>query len=87
MNMDNALHAKTAHAGDEPAGAVHRPQIGQWFKSARSGGGSDCVQVRYLDGGGVEVRNSKRPDAGTLLFTDSEFNAFVGGAKDGDFDR
>ncbi|MFF5291900.1 DUF397 domain-containing protein [Paractinoplanes globisporus] len=63
-----------------------RPR-GQWFKSNRSGGGSDCVEVCYLDEGGVAVRNSKRPDAGTLIFTNSEFDAFVGGAKDGDFDR
>jgi hypothetical protein len=63
-----------------------RPR-GVWFKSGRSGGGSDCVEVCYLEEGGVAVRNSKRPEAGTLIFTDSEFNAFVGGAKDGDFDR
>ncbi|UQU67421.1 DUF397 domain-containing protein [Couchioplanes caeruleus] len=60
---------------------------GVWFKSRRSGGGSDCVEVCNLEEGGVAVRNSKRPDAGTLIFTDSEFDAFVGGAKDGDFDR
>jgi hypothetical protein len=35
----------------------------------------------------VEVRNSKRPDAGSLIFTDEEFDAWVGGAKDGDFNR
>lgn len=63
-----------------------RPR-GTWFKSRRSGGGSDCVEVCNLEEGGVAVRNSKRPDAGTLIFTDSEFDAFVGGAKDGDFDR
>ncbi|MBM2623430.1 DUF397 domain-containing protein [Actinoplanes sp. LDG1-06] len=60
---------------------------GIWFKSGRSGGGSDCVEVCYLEAGGVAMRNSKRPDLGTLTFTDSEFDAFVGGAKDGDFDR
>lgn len=63
-----------------------RPE-GEWFKSNRSGGDSDCVEVCYLPGGGVGVRHSKRPDAGMLVFTDSEFTAWVGGAKDGDFDR
>ena len=64
-----------------------RRQFGEWFKSSRSGGGSDCVEVCYLEDGGVAVRNSKRPDGGTLTFTASEFGAWVQGAKDGDFDR
>ena len=85
--MKDALRPETPRAGTELADSGPRRRPGQWFKSGRSGGGSDCVEVRYLEGGGVEVRNSKRPDAGTLLFTDSEFDAWVGGAKDGDFDR
>jgi hypothetical protein len=59
----------------------------EWFKSRRSAGGAECVEVRYLRGGGVEMRHSKRPEGGTLIFTDAEFDAFVGGAKDGEFDR
>ncbi|WP_229070853.1 MULTISPECIES: DUF397 domain-containing protein [unclassified Actinoplanes] len=72
----------------EPTAAtpVSRP-MGTWFKSRRSNPASNCVEVRYLAGGRVEVRNSKRPDAGSLIFTDEEFDAWVGGAKDGDFDR
>jgi Domain of unknown function (DUF397) len=84
--MDDNLHG-VPRADHLLIGSASLPHNGGWFKSRRSGGGSDCVQVRFLDGGGVEIRNSKRPEAGTLLFTDSEFDAFVGGAKDGDFDR
>jgi hypothetical protein len=69
-----------------PGARVDRSR-GEWFKSGRSGGGSDCVEVCYLEEGGVAVRHSKQPDAGTLIFTDSEFNAFTLGVKDGDFDR
>ena len=61
--------------------------LGVWFKSSDSAGGAECVEVCYLPEGGVEVRNSKRPDAGTLYFTDAEFDAWVSGAKKGDFDR
>jgi hypothetical protein len=60
---------------------------GAWFKSGRSAPDANCVEVRYLPEGGVEVRNSKRPERGSLIFTDDEFDAWVGGAKDGDFDR
>jgi hypothetical protein len=35
---------------------------------------------------GVEVRNSKRPDAGTIHYTDSEWRAFIAGAKAGEVD-
>ena len=85
--MKDALQPEPLHANHETADSGQSRPLGQWFKSGRSGGGSDCVEVRYLEGGDVEVRNSKRPDGGTLKFTDTEFDAWVGGAKDGDFDR
>ena len=85
--MKDALQSEFPSANPKAADSGQRRQPGQWFKSGRSGGGSDCVEVRYLGGGGVEVRNSKRPNEGSLLFTDPEFDAWVGGAKDGDFDR
>lgn len=31
----------------------------RWFKSSRSGGNDDCVEVAHLDGGMVGVRDSK----------------------------
>jgi hypothetical protein len=45
----------------------------------------DCVEVRMVDES-IQVRDSKSPDAGTLTFTTAEWDAFVGGAKDGEFD-
>jgi hypothetical protein len=72
----------------KPTSPPATPQpSGDWFKSRRSAPASNCVEVRYLAGGGVEVRNSNNPQAGSLIFTDAEFDAWVGGAKDGDFDR
>jgi hypothetical protein len=57
-----------------------------WRKSARSSpSGDNCVEVAFLPGG-VAVRDSKNPDAGALLFTEEEWNAFVAGAKEGEFD-
>ncbi|GGJ88596.1 DUF397 domain-containing protein [Pilimelia anulata] len=58
----------------------------RWFKSARSGPNCDnCVEVAFV-GGAIAVRDSKNTDGPALLFTPAEWDAFVGGAKDGEFD-
>jgi len=58
----------------------------RWVKSRRSGPtGGNCVEVAFLAGGQVAVRNSRHPDGPALVFTAQEWDAFVGGAKDGEF--
>ncbi|GAA2680733.1 MULTISPECIES: DUF397 domain-containing protein [Actinoplanes] len=58
----------------------------KWFKSARSGADSDnCVEVAFV-GDAIAVRDSKNTSGPALIFTQAEWDAFVGGAKDGEFD-
>jgi Domain of unknown function (DUF397) len=58
-----------------------------WHKSTRSGGnGGDCVEVAVNLPGIVAVRDSKNRTGGTLLFTPSEWAAFLDGVRGGDFD-
>jgi hypothetical protein len=58
----------------------------QWFKSVRSGPNCDnCVEVAFV-GEAIAVRDSKNPAGPALIFTPAEWDAFVGGAKDGEFD-
>jgi hypothetical protein len=59
----------------------------QWLKSTRSGPTVDnCVEVAFVDGA-IAVRDAKNPAGPALIFTAAEWDAFVGGAKDGEFDR
>ncbi|MEU1960055.1 DUF397 domain-containing protein [Nocardia sp. NPDC019304] len=59
----------------------------RWFKSTYSSAGSECVEIAHLDGGRVGVRDSKNLHGGVLVFTPSEWDAFVSGARSGQFDR
>lgn len=63
-------------------------QLGlQWQKSFHSNPNGACVEVAALPDGGVAVRHSKNPGGHALLYTRQEFVAFIGGAKDGQFDH
>ncbi len=58
-----------------------------WRKSSHSSGnGGNCVEVAKLPDGGRAVRHSRHPDSEVLWFTAAEWNAFLAGARDGEFD-
>lgn len=61
------------------------PKSPAWRVSSYSGSSGTCVEVAD-EGEHVLVRNSQRPDAGTLSFTSSQMAAWVAGCKAGDFD-
>ena len=57
-----------------------------WRKSTSSGPFTDnCVEVAFI-GDAIAVRDSKNPAGPVLLFTTAEWDAFVDGAKGGEFD-
>lgn len=58
----------------------------EWKKSRRSNPGGNCVEMAALPDGGFAVRNSRFPEGPALIYTRAEIEAFIGGAKDGDFD-
>ncbi|WP_063046627.1 DUF397 domain-containing protein [Nocardia pseudovaccinii] len=59
----------------------------QWFKSSRSSGKEECVEIAWLAGGHVGVRDSKNPTGPALVFTPREWDAFTAGVQEGEFNR
>ena len=59
---------------------------GPWRKSSYSGANGNCVEAAPTSDGGTAIRDSKDPGGPTLHFTKAEMDAFLKGAKDGEFD-
>jgi len=58
-----------------------------WLKSSLSTHNGNCVEVAGLTGDTVRVRDSKHPRGAVLNFTPAEWDAFIGGVCNGEFDR
>lgn len=70
----------------------------EFYKSSYSSSGGNCVEVaaapghevavenKSSDGEVFVVRDSKNPGVAPLVFTRAEWDAFVEGVKDGEFD-
>ncbi len=56
--------------------------------SASANTGGQCVEAGPLiDGTGrVAIRHSRHPDAEVIVYTRPEWEAFIAGAKNGEFD-
>ncbi|MFI5844250.1 DUF397 domain-containing protein [Catenuloplanes sp. NPDC051500] len=58
-----------------------------WQKSSFSNPSGNCVELAPLPGGGVAMRNSRDPEGPALIYTPAEIEAFILGARDGEFDH
>ncbi|MEI5008054.1 DUF397 domain-containing protein [Streptomyces sp. NPDC087659] len=66
-----------------PAGELNRVT---WIKSSHSNATGNCVELAALPDGQVAVRNSRDPQGPALVYTRDEVEAFVAGARGGEFD-
>jgi hypothetical protein len=57
-----------------------------WQKSLLSNPSGNCVEMAALSDGSFAVRNSRHPEGPALVYTRDEMIAFIGGARQGDFD-
>ncbi|GII66436.1 hypothetical protein Skr01_65210 [Sphaerisporangium krabiense] len=54
--------------------------------SAPGSTSEDRIEIAYLRGGAVAMRNPSDPAGTVLRYTAAEWNAFVLGVRDGEFD-
>jgi hypothetical protein len=73
---DNSLAGLT---GADLAGAA-------WRKSSHSNGATNCVEVALLPDGSVGVRHSRRPDGAVIVYSRTEWAAFLAGVKAEEFE-
>ena len=59
----------------------------EWVKSSLSYANHNCVEVASLSGDDIGVRNSRDANGAVLRFTPDEWHAFLGGVRNGEFDR
>lgn len=57
------------------------------MKSSYSLANGNCVEVAGLSSDLVQIRDSKDPQGPVLGFTSAEWDAFLGGVRNGEFDR
>lgn len=81
--MEPNVWAKTSRCDNSGPNCVEA----FWKTSTYSNGngGNNCVEVSG-DDDAILVRDSKNPGAPPLTFTIAEWDAFIKGAKDGEFD-
>lgn len=70
--------------GDRPVGSG---SDSHWIKSSLSLSNGNCVEVASLPDDEVGVRDSKNSEGSVLRFTPEEWHAFLGGVRNGEFDR
>ncbi|NEW40817.1 DUF397 domain-containing protein [Nocardia cyriacigeorgica] len=56
-----------------------------WFKSSRSSGGKECVEVAHLNHHHNGVRDSKNPTGPALIFTPTAWDNFTTAMRHGKF--
>ncbi|MEC3915171.1 DUF397 domain-containing protein [Nocardia sp. CDC160] len=58
----------------------------RWFKSTRSTGAKECVEIAFLSTG-VGVRDSKNPTGPALVFPPADWDRFTHALVAGRFDH
>jgi hypothetical protein len=68
---------------ERPASGLHNAD---WQASRHGDPQAAGVEMAALPGGAIAMRNSRHPGGPVLIYTHAEIEAFLAGAKDGDFD-
>ena len=66
---------------------IYDNPVPDWKKSSLSYANGNCVEVAGLSGDLIRIRDSKNARGPVLGFTPDEWDAFLGGVRNGEFDR
>lgn len=58
----------------------------RWERTTHEDGTPAALEIGYADNGLVALRMAEDPDGDILIYTPSEWEAFVEGVRDGEFD-
>jgi hypothetical protein len=72
----------------EPLGTDQSPHVAWHISTYSPDGGGNCVEAGPLNDGTerVAIRHSHHPDAETIIYTRPEWEAFLKGVRNGEFD-
>ncbi len=93
MDLTHVRWRKASYSGNSD----NCIEVGVWHKASLSGNGDNCVEVTATHDTSIAphksdqdvlymMRDSKDPEGPKLAFTTSEWDAFIKGVKDGEFD-
>jgi hypothetical protein len=74
----------SAKSGKITLSASERESLA-WLKAHSSTANGQCIEIASADGN-IAIRDSKDPEGPILVYTTSEFRAFLDGARNGEFD-
>jgi hypothetical protein len=89
MRLGRLVSLSTRYSAYYKSHGVSSAEIGMasWYKSSASSYNGNCVEISHLQDGRVAVRDTKdRASGPALVFTRPEWDAFLAGAKNGEFD-
>ena len=58
-----------------------------WTKSSLSHANGNCVEIANIEGGQIGMRDSKNVTGPVLGISREEWRAFLGGIRNGEFDK
>jgi len=58
----------------------------RWERTTHEDGTPAALEIGYADNGLVALRMAEEPEGDILIYTPSEWEAFVDGVRDGEFD-
>lgn len=71
---------------EHPLKGQFNTQTADWRRTTDEDGTPGKLEIGFADNGLVALRYAEEPDGTILIYTPEEWDAFVEGVKDGEFD-